>query len=236
MTKEGLVTEHPVKPERITKPIQLLAAWLAGLLAIDSCFLFAATRMPDSSWHASALVLAAILNVPLFLVAVFLLQTRFRPELQEDAYYSTYLSAKTNQLVKVPLSDSKIASIHEQFAVLESRLSRQPIKSIAAVAGPDLSSLTFGINHHLEDRKHIQKKLAELNILGSRIFGDDVVEPPNGRNISMAMRLPQEYVRSIVALASKLGFDTYSFIAPEEEIDEDVLIGSYGKPEFDINR
>lgn len=95
------MTEVSVKPERITKPIQLLGAWLAGLLAIDSCFLVAAIRMPNASWHASALVIAAIGNVPLFLAAVFLLQTRFRPELQEDSYYATYLSSKTNELVRV---------------------------------------------------------------------------------------------------------------------------------------
>jgi hypothetical protein len=80
------MTEPTIKPERITKPIQLLAAWLAGLFGIDSIFLLAASRMESGSWLALALTIAAIFNVPLFLGAVFLLQTRFRLELQEDVY------------------------------------------------------------------------------------------------------------------------------------------------------
>jgi hypothetical protein len=32
-----------ISPEKITKPIQLLGAWLVGLLAVDTAFLIAAT-------------------------------------------------------------------------------------------------------------------------------------------------------------------------------------------------
>ena len=86
------MSEQNIKPEKITKPIQLLGAWLAGLFSIDSCFLFAASNMAQGSFESYALTLAAIVNVPVFLLAVFLLQTKFRPELQEDSYYSTYLN------------------------------------------------------------------------------------------------------------------------------------------------
>jgi len=54
--------------------------------------------------------------------------------------------------------------------------------------------------------------------------------------VSLARALSQEYVRSIVALARDLKFETYSFISGEEDIVEDVLFGSYGQPEFEINR
>ena len=93
---------HSIKPERITTPIQLLGAWLVGLLSIDSCFLFAVANMDQGSWESVALTIAAIVNVPLFIGAVFLLQTKFRPELQEDSYYSSYLSQKTNEVIKYP--------------------------------------------------------------------------------------------------------------------------------------
>lgn len=127
------------------------------------------------------------------------------------------------------------ASLHEQFALLEARVLRQQNEPAAPVGGPDLSALTYGINHHLEDRKDIQKKLWELNVSGSTFFGADVL-PPAGRNVSLARALSQEYVRSIVALARDLKFETYSFISGEEDIVEDVLFGSYGQPEFEINR
>jgi len=83
-----------IQPEKITRPIQLLAAWLAGLVLIDGTFLAAALQLDKPSWAAGLLVIATVINVPLFLVALFLLQTRFRPEMQEDTFYSQYLDRK----------------------------------------------------------------------------------------------------------------------------------------------
>ena len=105
------MSESKLQPATITKPMQLLAAWLVGLLAIDSCFLLAASRHPSGSMEAMALTWAAIANVPVFLGALFLLQTRFRPELQEDLYYSTYISQKTNQAISVSTGDQRVALI-----------------------------------------------------------------------------------------------------------------------------
>lgn len=85
-------TSHQqIRPERITRPIQLLAAWLTGLVLVDGMFLSAAAILQHPSWLPATLVIAAILNIPVFLTAIFLLQTRFRPEMQEDAYYAEYL-------------------------------------------------------------------------------------------------------------------------------------------------
>lgn len=93
------MSENQIKPEKITKPIQLLGAWLVGLFSINSCYLVGAANFDVNSWQSEALVLAAIINVPIFLGSVFLLQTKFRPELQEDSYYSSYLNKKlTSQL------------------------------------------------------------------------------------------------------------------------------------------
>jgi hypothetical protein len=79
------------KPERIKRPFQLLAAWLIGLITIDASFLFSATQISQPTWAPAALIVAAIINVPIFLTSVFLLQTKFRAEMQDDIYYSKYL-------------------------------------------------------------------------------------------------------------------------------------------------
>lgn len=86
--------EQRIEPHKVTKPIQLLAAWMVGLVVTNSSFLIAAVQMADESWERGCLVIAAVANVPVFLFALFLLQTRFRAELQEDTYYSEYLSKK----------------------------------------------------------------------------------------------------------------------------------------------
>jgi hypothetical protein len=86
--------EDRIEPHRITKPIQLLGAWLAGLAIINSSFLFAASSIHSPTWIPGLLAIAAVANVPVFILSLFILQTKFRPEMQEDVYYSKYLEHK----------------------------------------------------------------------------------------------------------------------------------------------
>jgi exoribonuclease R len=88
------MNSNNLKPEKVTKPIQLLAAWLLGLVLINSSFLLAAGNIQSPSWGSGALIIATIVNVPVFLISLFVLQTKFRPEMQEDTYYSEYLQRK----------------------------------------------------------------------------------------------------------------------------------------------
>lgn len=85
------MSEQRINPEKVTKPIQLLAAWLVGLIVVNASFLLAAQQISRPDWASSLLVIAAVLNVPVFIVALFLLQTKFRPQMQEDSYYAQYL-------------------------------------------------------------------------------------------------------------------------------------------------
>jgi hypothetical protein len=82
---------HKIEPHKITKPIQLMAVWFVALLLIDSELLTAATFIKEPSWVPPLLVISAICAIPLFLVGIFLIQTVFRKELQDDLYYSKWL-------------------------------------------------------------------------------------------------------------------------------------------------
>jgi len=88
------MTKNEIAPEKITSPIQLLAAWFVALIVLDGAFLTAAGAVASPTWLPPVLVFAAVLNVPLFLACMFLLQTRFRPEMQSDEHYSAYLKQK----------------------------------------------------------------------------------------------------------------------------------------------
>ena len=94
-----MLDEPRLQPDKVTRPIQLLAAWLVGLILIDGIFLETALRLDAGAWERSGLVVAAILNVPVFLAALFTLQTRFRAELQDDAHYERYLGKKAEDSV-----------------------------------------------------------------------------------------------------------------------------------------
>ena len=82
---------HQIVPDKVTKPIQLLAAWLVGLILVNASFLLAAQQITQPSWGSAVLLIAAVANVPIFIGALFLLQTKFRPQMQEDSFYSKYL-------------------------------------------------------------------------------------------------------------------------------------------------
>lgn len=224
------MSDHKIQPERITKPIQLLAAWLAGLLAIDSCFLFAAARMDQGSWESGALTVAAIANVPLFLLAVFLLQTKYRPELQEDMYYSTYISQKTNSRVMVTREDANLVLAQQRLERIESAvLTRQ----IAAPDSNQVKSVRFGINKHLSNKEAIAKRLAEEGVLGYSYFGPQT--PPKELVVALSEDLSPEVARSVLQIAGELGFEKFNYFDNTvEQISEDVLLGSYGSGEFEL--
>ena len=80
-----------IEAHKIKKPIQLMAVWFITLVLIDSAFLTAAVNISTPSWLSPTLVISAIVFVPLFLLGVFLMQTVFRKELQEDQFYSEWL-------------------------------------------------------------------------------------------------------------------------------------------------
>ena len=85
------MAEPQIQPHRITKPIQLLAVLMAGLILLVSALLGGASFLGQSAWISGFLAISAVVSVPLFLIFLFLLLTRFRPQLQEDSYYSKWL-------------------------------------------------------------------------------------------------------------------------------------------------
>lgn len=226
MNKENL------RPEKITKPIQLLGAWLVGLLSISSSFLVAATKMPLDSWEASALVIAAILNVPIFLGAVFLLQTKFRPELQEDSYYSTYLSQKTNKPITITKKETSFKDLEKTLEHIEARIDKltllntnQPVKS---------NNLLIGINRNLDDYEVIKEELGKLDFNGVSMFGGKG-DIPEKRVVAISEYLSQEEADQVIHLAKSLNFKYYSFFDNKmENTQEDILLGAYGNATYEI--
>lgn len=229
------MSEPKIQPAAITKPMQLLAAWLVGLLAIDSCFLLAAAKLPPGSVESAALTWAAIANVPIFLGALFLLQTRFRPELQEDLYYSTYISQKTNQAISVSRDEQRLATVLGKIERVENLLKAASSEALSRDHENLLSGVTFGINEHFTDREDLSAKLLGMGIDRHTWFGGE--DHPKGRVVSISEHLPADTVAAVLALVERLGFTRYNLFDNQmEEIEEDVLIGSYGTGDQKIPR
>lgn len=227
------MTEQRIEPHRVTKPIQLLAAWLVGLILTNGIFLAAAMKLDAGTWERGALVLSAILNVPIFLVALFVLQTRFRAELQEDSYYSTYLNQKTNQIVTVEKDIVRTEHILKRLDSLESRAMSAAVESPSVESSADIRTILFGVNKNLPEREQVKRKLAERGLIRATSFGSD--DLPEYRVVSVSRSLSADALAHVLQFVSELGFHHYKLYDTEvDEPEEDVLIGSYGEPEFEI--
>jgi len=221
--------KQQIHPDKITKPIQLLGAWLVGLLAIDASFLFAAIQMGTETWQASALTLASIINVPIFIGALFLLQTKFRPEMQEDSYYSTYLNSKTNEPTKVQKRNHVLDEIENKLEFIE----KLQISQVTPDHNSLLSKLSYGVNVNLPNLEEINSALFDIGVDVVSEFGEGL-EVPDKMKVSVAPHLLNEEKQKLLIMASKLGFTHYSTMNSWEGIEEDVLFGAYGDVEGKI--
>ena len=225
------MTEQTIKPEKITKPIQLLGAWLAGLFSVDSCFLFAASNMENGSFESISLIIASIINVPLFLLAVFLLQTKFRPELQEDSYYSTYLSQKTKEPVVISKTDAKILELTHKISSLEEMLIEG--SSSKSQNENSLEGVLVGINKYLDNKQLTSNTLSKYGIHGFSTFGTEALTTQ--QSVAISEYLPKNLTSVILQIAKEAGFTHYGFFDNKaEETDEEILFGSYGTADYEI--
>jgi len=217
-----------VEPHRITKPIQLLAAWLTGLFSVNGSFLAAAAVITSPSWVPASLVVAAIVNVPIFLIALFLLQTRFRPEMQEDSYYSHYLESKRGS-VETTVTASSVATLRTDVAKLEAVVAGKA--SSEQIQVDQWSRVRVLVNKHLDDFGTLSALLSKHNIPVHETFGG--AKPPNKSVLSIVLGngFSVAQIRQICQALSDIGNAWISFAHDDHEEDEylnQVLVGAYG--------
>ncbi len=66
---------QPLPPRAAS--IRFPVAWLLALVVVDGTFLWAADRISQPGWGSAVLLIAAVINVPLFLGALLLLRAKF---------------------------------------------------------------------------------------------------------------------------------------------------------------
>ncbi|EZP46767.1 hypothetical protein [Delftia sp. RIT313] len=232
------MTEQRIEPHKVTKPIQLLAAWLVGLVLTNVSFLVAAVQLGANDWERRALVISAIANVPIFLLALFVLQTRFRAELQEDTYYAEYLSKKTTAVVRVDKNtaqDTKIDVLERDLARLINHAKNQPSLNTpdpipANSEALDWSDWLVALNKIHPRFKELREALREADIPLAEIFGKINDGAPSKWIISINHQLPFSNKIHLLRTIIPYGFDGIQYWTPQREAgeDEDVYIGSYG--------
>jgi hypothetical protein len=155
-------------PEKITKPIQLLAAWLLGLILINTAFLAAASQISKPDWTAGLLVIASVVNVPLFLISIFLLQTKFRPEMQEDTYYSKYLERKYNVKDQTHSGQKQQVDIDKERKVTVEMISKELGNSQAAEKKAKIEQIL-----ETREKERLSKKIGDSRALSQLFLHED---------------------------------------------------------------
>jgi hypothetical protein len=229
------MADHKIEPHRITKPIQLLAAWLVGLILTDSIFLTATLSIDTQSWERGALVVASILNVPLFLCALFLLQTKFRPELQEDTYYHEYISRKSAAILKIDKNtalDNRLNEIERKLHQMSELLTHVPRESVETKKfGLDWKNWQVSINCLHPNYIKIKGSLLSYGIPIASTIGNRMTKVmPEAWTISLNPVMPIAHKSQILKLLLPFGFDGIELYSPLPEAGEteDVYIGGYG--------
>lgn len=247
------MSNQNIKPEKVTKPIQLLAAWLTGLVIVNAAFLVTASKIGIEHWSSSALVVASIINVPIFLIAIFILQTKFRPEMQEDSYYSKYLenkfSADTGQIEPEFTKDKSqyISEIRENLTTLTSQIdiltskitepnNKAEIEKISEFTNEMVEmierkqSSLVSVNDLLPSHSIIVDSLHEAGIHIDSFFGstnEDKISAPSKFAISFGDGVDISLIQKIVKIIKPLGAKSISY-SDSDMSEGKIYIGSYG--------
>lgn len=236
ISAELTMADQKIEPYRITKPIQLLAAWLVGLILTDSIFLTATMSLDSQSWERGALVIASILNVPLFLGALFLLQTKFRPELQEDTYYHEYISKKSAAILKIDKNtaqDNRLSEIERKiYQITELTLSQCPPENFDTKKRDlDWTNWQVSINCLHPNYKKIKESLHLAGIPIASTIGNILTKVvPEAWTVSLNPIMPLSHKYQMLRTVLPFGFDGIELYSPLPEAGEteDVYIGGYG--------
>ena len=85
------MSDPNIKPHKIEKPFQLLAAWFIILFLLTGVFVTGASTAKEPAWLAPLFGIAAVVYPAVVFAIVFVLQTVFRPALQPDEHYASWL-------------------------------------------------------------------------------------------------------------------------------------------------
>jgi hypothetical protein len=208
-----------------------LAAWLVGLILTNTGFLTAATKIESPSWASGVLVIAAIVNVPLFLTCLFLLQTRFRPELQEDVFYSRYLETRISAQTGKP---EVVAVSGRSTGVL------LPLRTadIARPLSPGAESQLvdkISVNDLLLHSKEIMARLQEENLEISSTFGSSSITPypPEKFVISIGPHFSIEIFQKILRISIKNGLEGLQLVTDVFQTKK-LYIGAYNYEPYSV--
>jgi hypothetical protein len=162
----GLGAKNRIDPATVTRPVQLLAAWLVALIALEGTLLAGAHFISHALWLRAVLVIAAVVNIPLFIGLIFLLQTKFRAEIQEDTFYAEYrkrIDDAGSSVVVATMTNQLLSPEEPHMAAKGAVPDIERIIALLDESKPNVLTLRLGEEHYAVSA--LQMYLTRLNAI-----------------------------------------------------------------------
>jgi hypothetical protein len=211
------MSENKINAEKITKPIQLLAAWLIGLILLVSALLTASGTVTKPDWLPAFFAISAVAIIPVFLLLIFLLQTKYRPEMQEDSFYSKYLDKNTMTFEYVDQND---------FTAFEANKLKEDLIKISENAKKELEEAKQLI--HSEGKNAIEDKLIESLIDKSDNKLDELKKILKFSTIELRINKKLPKYEEITKIVQKIGFNSFDEFGKDKNAPA-VFLASFDK-------
>ena len=148
----GDMNGNTFRPEKITSPFQLMAAWFLMLTVLVSILLAAAMNIRSPAWAGGYLVIFSTILIIIVIACVLLMLTAFRPHLQDGKEYAQWLKDK-NVYSRIIQKDNfvysrELSSVESEYIVpISTRANSKTLKipvSVSNISGSD--SLVSSLN------------------------------------------------------------------------------------------
>lgn len=245
------MSKNNIKPEKITKPIQLMAVWFSALIFLVGLLLTAANTIKTPNWITPMLSIFVILIIPVFIYFIFLLQTKFRSELQDDHYfslskdYNNYaITTKSNESEFDKLSDlyksfNEFSTIQKEkleeiISIINNsnnnRIDNEKIIEITNSINEEANKIDVKVSKNIyielnsivPNFKQIQLELLKSGFEFINLFQGKNNKPPSKFLISIGKNIEPNSVIEILKLLKKIEDEIYlNYIGDTGFIAED---------------
>lgn len=220
------MSQPELKAEKITSPIQLMAAWFVMLILLSGVLLTAASQIDKPDWAAGYLVVFCSIVIIAVIACVTLMLTKFRPHLQDGKEYAEWLKDQNTYSKGIrPESTSPMKSISST--------------NTGSEEGPDISEpgeVRISVNNAVGGINIVEK----LKNIG---FNADIYEPKfhsqepmleninNNQGIWVGHRVPSEIairaIKEAIRIWPELGYIHISGDRnePPDYVHDQIFIG-----------
>jgi hypothetical protein len=216
------MSENKINAEKITKPIQLLAVWLIGLITLVGSLLTAAGTIHQPTWIPVFLAISAVAIIPVFLGLIFLLQTKYRPEMQEDSFYSKYLEKDSQTFEDINKENNNNLEIDDL---------KREILSISESTKKELEKIRTVINQG--DPKSNESKISEI-IEKSDDKLDKLKEILKFASIDLKINVRLKNYSEILEIIKSIGFTNFSEFGKSNKAPTRFIISIGGNIQIDV--